>query len=1394
MTSHYSSSQNLATLAHNSKDKDWQMKATYVEIYNEQLRDLLVPEHIPPQDRAQVAIREDAKGRILLTGLHQVDINSAQDLLGALNFGSSIRQTDATAINAKSSRSHAVFSINLLSRTKKPPMPKQEKRFSVPVEAMSGADHFVTVDSKLHFVDLAGSERLKNTQAQGDRVREGISINAGLASLGKVISQLSRRQAGSHVSYRDSKLTRLLQDSLGGNAITYMIACVTPAEFHLGETLNTLQYAQSAGAIQSKPQIQQVDDGDKHAVIERLKAEVSFLREQLNKTEPGDRRSGVPEKLERQNEREAELQNHLLDMQENYTALSHRHTKLISEITKARDDDNHETPMLSETIGDAAVERLKRSNSLKQTVEQVVVEYEKTVESLELSLSTTRSALSGTESKLLDRETQCAHVENQNQHLHNRLNKMQEREANTENYLHELESKLDGHSTGEDKSSAIISELRKEVARVRDNEQNREDYIETLEERLADYDQDKELMQRELDRLEHVVERQRSVGKLDNLLHEFDLVNQAGPRHSSDDLGKPLTNGVAKAGPKHKQPRSQTPDEVFEDAASNNRSESDDEDEHPPVPPKDSPKLVPQDPDTPKLNGYRSRPGTANSAMTQSSAPSRFVHDKLDSVTQELLDLRVEHEATINDLNMMGAKYEEALRTLAQMQDAMDEARHPAPLQVPTSPAHTRPTSYMGGSKRAAQPSSAYSLSSELSLTGDTITSVDQDGTRSPTREVEPDAAEHGIPREDAVRQIEELRRDQSSKDQAILLLKDGLSSLEDQIENLKTENAQLKMKTPTSPMKPLIRRKGSQQIMTMDRAHRSLAALRNIAAESLEDKPDTMQNFEQNISTCMLELHQRSERVQSLEIELSKLRKEMETKASMILGLTRERSSLKSSSPIDYSVVSGQLMQNENQLKALQESHAAREKELIGEIDALKKTLDEQAQASKAMPGFFPETPAPSINEADRQLEQPENGEVIRLRSELSQWQGKHQEAVESLQSAEKNFAKTISELEKSMMTFGAGDAGDASHGLQRELIEHKGIIRNHEAKVAELERSQAAAQEMLEEHQKYRLSVEDQLNTHRTKVSELESNYEEQRSAVEFHKHGLKSLHDAHDRFQHEKETEIQEHVRRLDQAKADYDNLQQVKNDQVLEALRMQEQIEGDKRGLEEELHQVTHDLESKLAELAKANDRARELNVAFTEMTSTTEEYKQVNAKQKEDLAKITSERDKAVRLVDELEDQLSATYDQHRATNSRLSVLSNNRDQALQEAQATRAKLEEELEQYRQKVAQTEASHHFFRDEIHTRMVVCILLTLHFAFHRLNSTAHPSNDLPRKTPKSANPPPSPPYRPRHPPFPCPHCPTWHPPPPPSRPTTRHPTTRPPPPRARPSPRPRSRKPN
>ncbi|CRK17431.1 hypothetical protein BN1708_017578, partial [Verticillium longisporum] len=252
--------------------------------------------------------------------------------------------------------------------------------------------------------------------------------------------------------------------------------------------------------------IQQVEEGDKQAIIDRLKAEVTFLRDQIRNAERGggDRRTPGTEggRSERQNERETELQNQLLDVQETYTTLSQRHAKLIAEMAKARDAEQAGNEENDDALGDSATERLNRSNSFAQAVEQVVLEYEKTIRSLEQSLSSTRGTLSSTETNLLEKETKCAYVETINTQLQARLQKLMDREASTENYLHDLEAKLDGHTSGEEKNATIIIELRKEISRVRENEASCEDYISTLEERLAEADQDAELMQREIDRLE----------------------------------------------------------------------------------------------------------------------------------------------------------------------------------------------------------------------------------------------------------------------------------------------------------------------------------------------------------------------------------------------------------------------------------------------------------------------------------------------------------------------------------------------------------------------------------------------------------------------------------------------------------------------------------------------------------------------------------------------------------------------------------------------------------------------------------------------------------------------------------------------------------------------------
>lgn len=1297
-----------------------------------------------------MAIREDTKGRILLTGLHQVNINSVEDMLNALNFGSSIRQTDATAINAKSSRSHAVFSINLIQRRKTQQVSKQEKRFSVPLEAMSSSESLVTVDSKLHFVDLAGSERLKNSGASGDRAREGISINAGLASLGKVISQLSSRQIGSHVSYRDSKLTRLLQDSLGGNAITYMIACVTPAEFHLSETLNTVQYAQRARAIQSKPEIQQIsDESDKQALIDRLRAEVQFLRDQISNSDRSDMRGeAAQEKLERQNDRETELQNHLLDVQENYTALSQRHAKLISEITKARDTESHATPTLTDAIGDSAVERLKRSNSFAEAVEQVVLEYEKTIQSLESNLSKTRSSLATTESSLLERESKCAYVETVNQQLHVRVQRMVDREGSTEKYLHDLEARLDGQNSGEEKTSAVLLELRKEIARIRDNEASCEEYISTLEERLAESDQDMELMQREVDRLEHVVERQRSIGKLDSLLYEFDHIQQNGKSHDPKNGTKATTNSISKFTIDSKAQR-----KVLQDAVETAIPESDSEDledefastsNHQTI-------IASEESDKiPKANGYHDastdpfRPGTEH---------SRFASEKLDSVTQELFALRAEHEMTTAEFDMMTAKYEEALRTLAELQDAADEARHPALLPVAPSPASTRPTSFLGDARmnelrNVGQLPSSRSLSLELSSAAESNTSAEPFIDGSPLKKQSSGIWREMSPSESLLQEeINHLKRVHDEKDKDIVALKDRYTELHelhaqtlDVVEDLKTEIQRSKLRSPTSPTKPssVVRRKGSQNILMLDRAHRSLACLKNIAAENLEDKPDTMQNFEINLNAIMQELHERAERVQVVQAELAKLKKEMEAKSTMISGLTRERSSL-SSSPVDISVMSSiheQLMQYESQVKMLQGTHAAREQELLDQIDYLKRSLDDQMQHSKsAMPGFFPETPALLENQQSdaKQLgATSSSAEVERLRDQVSEWQSKHQAVVESMQASEKKFMSTVGGLETAMASVEAMQSKNSetqaaataasersqqmqhNESLQQELREHQSTIQTYRGKVADLERLQLAAREQLQENARYKAFTEAQISSHHSQMEQLEQMVLEHQSNVDFHKHGLRSLHDSHAKemeamrsrlqteYTTEKEARIaqstREHEQRHEEHKAESEELLRNSNVQLSEATEKRDRLEREHRVLEQEFHSLSSKLtgaedvlHARSEELQAAQKRIEDLSSALTEATSALEEYKKIAEQKASELEKVVVDKEKAVRLVDELEDQLSTTYDQHRATSSRLSVLSQNRDQALVDAHSARARLEDEIEVYRNKLTQAEVS-------------------------------------------------------------------------------------------------------
>ncbi|XP_044078155.1 kinesin family member 4 isoform X2 [Siniperca chuatsi] len=236
-------------------DCDFCLTVSYLEIYNEDILDLLCAS----KDRPAISIREDPKDGIKIVGLTERQVFSAHEMVGCLELGNSARTVGSTAMNAASSRSHAIFTITL--------------------EQRRGTDKVDSIVSKLHLVDLAGSERQKKTKAEGDRLKEGISINRGLLSLGNVISALGdESKKNAFVPYRDSKLTRLLQDSLGGNSHTLMIACVSPADSNMEETINTLRYADRARKIKNKP-IVNVDP--RAAEMNRLKQQVQELQVML---------------------------------------------------------------------------------------------------------------------------------------------------------------------------------------------------------------------------------------------------------------------------------------------------------------------------------------------------------------------------------------------------------------------------------------------------------------------------------------------------------------------------------------------------------------------------------------------------------------------------------------------------------------------------------------------------------------------------------------------------------------------------------------------------------------------------------------------------------------------------------------------------------------------------------------------------------------------------------------------------------------------------------------------------------------------------------------------------------------------------------------------------------
>ncbi|KAJ6765704.1 KINESIN FAMILY MEMBER 1A [Salix purpurea] len=237
-------------------------KCSFLEIYNEQILDLLDP------SSTNLQIREDVKKGVYVENLKEIEVASARDVLQQLIQGAANRKVAATNMNRASSRSHSVFTCIIESKW----------------ESQGVIHHRF---ARLHLVDLAGSERQKSSRAEGERLKEATNINKSLSTLGLVIMNLVSISNGKphHVPYRDSKLTFLLQDSLGGNSKTIIIANISPSLCCSLETLSTLKFAQRAKFIKNNAIVNEDASGDVIVMrlqIQQLKKEVSRLHGLVN--------------------------------------------------------------------------------------------------------------------------------------------------------------------------------------------------------------------------------------------------------------------------------------------------------------------------------------------------------------------------------------------------------------------------------------------------------------------------------------------------------------------------------------------------------------------------------------------------------------------------------------------------------------------------------------------------------------------------------------------------------------------------------------------------------------------------------------------------------------------------------------------------------------------------------------------------------------------------------------------------------------------------------------------------------------------------------------------------------------------------------------------------------
>jgi len=394
-------------ISSSKKNVAFLVTVSYLEIYNEELRDLLRPSSSPQK---LLRIREHPDAGIYVEGLSEVVVKNEKELRDLLNRGNKVRKIAETSMNMRSSRSHTCFTICV----------EQKQLSDLP-------DMANRLTAKINLVDLAGSERVAKTGAVGDRLKEGAYINKSLSCLGNVINALSKPTPCTpgphhekHIPYRDSKLTRLLQESLGGNSLTAMIATVSPCEKNYYETVSTLKYANRAKNIRNEAK---VNEDMNSKIIRELRREIARLRRKANTTTNTTTTTTTQDDIDAIYRKNRALQSEWEMLHAERSRLLDRYQEILQ---NNEEDENLERDLedvgerLSKTTAEAAacglfLDHRNNSDDQKQFTIEIVEELERVRNDAAQLKARLRSDGRGTtiELKLADERArrQCAEIE-----------------------------------------------------------------------------------------------------------------------------------------------------------------------------------------------------------------------------------------------------------------------------------------------------------------------------------------------------------------------------------------------------------------------------------------------------------------------------------------------------------------------------------------------------------------------------------------------------------------------------------------------------------------------------------------------------------------------------------------------------------------------------------------------------------------------------------------------------------------------------------------------------------------------------------------------------------------------------------------------------------------------